>query len=86
MANVQEIINEINSIKESSEKLGLSVGTSNISLAEQSSKIASLLQGSHSGQEVVIALSVASRSLADAASSMKMLGRTCESCIAEISK
>ena len=86
MANVQEIINEINLITESSEKLVSAVGTSNVGLAEQSSKIADLVHGSRSGQEAVMVLSVASRSLADVVSSMRMLGQTCEICIAELSK
>lgn len=86
MVNVQEIINETNSVKKSSEEIASAVGASNIGLAEQSSKIATLVRGSQSGQDAVMALSIASRSLADAASSMKMLGRTCESCIAEMSK
>lgn len=86
MLSVQELIREVSAIKASSEQLSSMVGAANISLATQSSSIANLVQGSRTGQDAVMALSVAARSLADAASSMKSLSRSCDSCINDLSK
>ena len=86
MLSIQEILNEVSAVKQSSEKIANDVGAANIELASQSSIISSFVQGSRMGQESVMALSVASRSLADAVSSIKMLSKTCEICIAELSK
>ena len=86
MLSVQEIIREVTTIKESSERLIQTVGVANIDLATHASQLTNLVQGSHTGQDSVMALSVASRSLADAISSMKQLSKTCEGCISELSK
>lgn len=86
MVSIQELTREVMSIKQTSEQLSQMVGSANISLSSQSSMIANLVQGSRTGQEAVMSLSVAARSLADAASSMKTLIRTCDECIANLSK
>ena len=86
MPSVQELIREVSSIKSSSEQLSTMVGVANTNLASQSSMITSLVQGSRTGQEAVMALSVAARSLADAASSMKALSRACDECLSDLSK
>lgn len=86
MPSVQELMREVSSIKFSSEQLSTMVGVANMSLAAQSSAITSLVQGSRTGQEAVMVLSVAARSLADAASSMRALSRACDECLADLSK
>ncbi|MBQ2695094.1 hypothetical protein IJG04_00425 [Candidatus Saccharibacteria bacterium] len=85
MASVQELIREVQSIKASSDQLANMVGAANTSLATQSSSIAHLVQGSRTGQDAVMALSVASRSLSAAASSIKALSRSCDDCIRDLS-
>lgn len=86
MASIQELSNEVMSIKQTSDQLAQMVGAANTSLASQSSMISNMVQGSQSGQEAVMSLSVAARSLADAASAMKSLSRTCDECIANLAK
>lgn len=86
MESIQELIREVMSIKQTSDQLSQMVGSANISLASQSSMIANLVQGSRTGQEAVMSLSVTARSLADAASAMKALSRSCDECIANLSK
>ncbi len=86
MASIQELLQEVSSIKASSEQLVTMVGEANQSLATQSSQIASLVQGSRTGQEAVMALGVAVRSLADAASSMSTLSNSCDNCLRDLSR
>lgn len=86
MPSIQEVIREVSSIKASSEQLSNMVGAANQSLSEQSSIIANLVQGSRTGQDAVMALSVAARSLADAASSMRTLSRSCDDCLKDLSR
>ena len=86
MPSIEELIREVSSIKVASDDLAMFVGASNTRLASQSAQIAAIVQGSKTGQEAVMALSVAARGLADAASSMKALSRTCDSCISNLAK
>ena len=86
MPSIEDLIREVSSIRVSSDDLAMVVGVANTQLASQSSNIASFVQGSRTGQEAVMALSVAARGLADAASSMKALSRTCDTCIQNLSK
>lgn len=86
MASIQEIIKEITAIRKKSDDLAISVGLANVNLSNESAVIASIVQGSRTGQEAVMTLSVASRSLANAASSMKALSRTCDECVSNLSK
>lgn len=86
MASIQELSNEVMSIKQTSDQLAQMVGAANVSLASQSSMISNMVQGSQSGQEAVMSLSVAARSLADAALAMKALSRTCDEYIANLAK
>lgn len=83
--SIEELIREVSSIKMTSDQLSTMVGSANVSLSNQSSMIAILVKGSQTGQDAVMALSVAARSMADAASSMKALSRTCDECIANLS-
>ena len=84
--SIDEIIREVSSIKMTSDQLSVMVGAANSALANQSSRIASLVKGSQSGQDAVMALSVAARALADAASSMRAVSRACEESISTLSK
>lgn len=86
MPSIEDLIREVSVIKVSSDDLALVVGAANQQLASQSANIAAFVRGSRTGQEAVMALSVASRGLADAASSMKALSRTCDTCIQNLSK
>ena len=84
--SIEELIREVSAIKAISDELASMVGAANVQLATNSSAIATMVRGSRTGQEAVMALGTATRSLADAASSMKALSRTCDSCIASLSK
>jgi len=86
MASIQELSHEVISIKQLSDQLAQMVGAANTSLASQSVMIANIVEGSQSGQEAVNSLSTAAHSLADAASAMKALSRTCDECIADLAK
>ena len=86
MASIQEIINAAQSIKSTSEQLATMTGSAAQSLQQQGSTIANIVCGSRTGMEAVQAISVASRSLMNAATSMQSLGRSCGSCIANLSK
>lgn len=86
MPSIEDLIREVSSIKVSSDELAMIVGAANMSLASQSANIAAIVRGSRTGQEAVMALSVAARGLSDAASSMKALSRTCDTCIQNLSK
>ncbi len=86
MASVQELIQEVSSIKAASEQLVNMVGAANQSLAGQASEIAHLVQGSRTGQDAVMALGVAVRSLADAAASMRKLSHSCDECLRDLSR
>ena len=84
--NIDEIIREISSIKASSDDLAFMVGVANTNLANQSTVITSLVQGSKTGQDAVMTLSAAARSLSNAASSMRQLSRTCDECVQNLKK
>ena len=86
MASIQEIVNEISAIKKSSDDLAQMVSIANSSLANQSAVIASIVKGSRTGSEAVMTLSVAARALANAASAMKALSRTCDECVNNLTK
>ncbi len=86
MASIQELIGEVSSIKQMSEELSTMVAAANQGLADQGMVIANLVRGSQTGQEAVMALADANRALADAAASMRALGRICDSCIQNLAK
>lgn len=86
MLSIEELIREVSSIKVTSDQLSAMVGSANVSLSNQSSVISNLVRGSQTGQEAVMSLGIAARSLADAASAMKTLSRTCDDCIGNLSK
>jgi hypothetical protein len=86
MASIQEIINAAQSIKSTSEQLATMTGSAAQSLQQQGGAISNIVRGSNTGMEAVQAISVASRSLMNAATSMQSLGRSCDSCINNLSK
>ena len=86
MASIQELIGEVQSIKRMSEELSTMVAAANQNLANQGATISSLVRGSQTGQEAVMALSAVNRTLGDAAASMRTLSRTCDTCLQNLSK
>ena len=86
MSSIQELIAEITSIKRSSDDLAVMIGMANTGLTAQSTAIAAIVQGSRTGAEAVMSLSIAARSLANAASSMKALSRACDDCLSALTK
>ena len=78
MPSIQELISALQTIKKDSEELSNMVASAGSSLNGQANAIGALVRGSQSGQTAVQAVGVASRSLTQAAASMKALGRTCD--------
>ena len=86
MASVNELISEVQSLKVSSEELSEMLAYAGSNLQNNMQAIASLVAGSRTGMEAVSSLGVASKSLLDSAASIKTLGRTCDDCVAHLSK
>lgn len=84
--SIEELIQEVSGIKVSSDELSTRVSAAGTDLTNQSNVIASLVRGSRTGQEAVMALSVAARAVSIAAASMKKLSRTCDECITNLAK
>ena len=80
MLSIQELINEVSSIKQSSMRLSAAVNAASQELNHQGAVIAGLVQGSRTGQEAVVVVGTATRALTDASASMAELGRTCDRC------
>lgn len=78
MPSIQELIGELQSIKTSSNELSSMVAAAGGTLNTQANAIGALVRGSQSGQQAVMAVGVAARSLSQAAAAMKTLGRTCD--------
>lgn len=86
MISIEELIREVSSLKMTSEQLSTMFSEAGQSLQESNNAITALVRGSRTGQEAVMSLGVASRSLMNAAASIKTLERTCDECIAQLSK
>lgn len=86
MASVDELIREVSSLKMSSEQLSTMFSSAGQNLQESTNVIAELVRGSRTGQDAVVSLGIASKSLLDAAASVTTLGRTCDDCVAQLSK
>ena len=84
MNSLQELIGQIGAIKTSSDELSQMVAAAQASLLAQSSAIAQIVRGSRSGQDAVMAMSAAARTLVNASASMRTLSRTCEQCVASL--
>ena len=86
MISIEELIKEVSSLKMSSEQLSYMLSQSGNDLHNQTNYISNLVRGSRSGMDAVTSLNVASKSLLDAAASTKTLERTCDECVAQLSK
>ena len=86
MLSIQELIEEISSVRQQSQQLAAAVGAANQELGQHSAQIAGLVQGSRTGQDALRALQLASRALADAGMSMTVLGRSCDDCVRNLRK
>ena len=86
MLSIEELIREVSSIKLTSDELAVMVGAAGQTLSRNVVSIAALVKGSRSGQDAVTSVNIAAKSLIDAASSIKTLSRTCDECIANLSK
>ena len=86
MASIQDIINAAYSIKTTSEQLATMTGSASQALQHKGNEIANIVRGSRTGMEATQAISVPSRSLMNAATSMQALCGSCDTCIANLSK
>lgn len=80
MLSINQIIQEVVVIEHSSDELSQMISEASQELRKDTQRIAALVQGSSTGEQALMALNVASRSLAEAAVSMKALSRTCVDC------
>lgn len=86
MPSIEQISNEVISIKTSSDELYSMVGAASQQLAGSVRQISALVRGSASGQDAVTAINVASRSLGQAATTMAGLSRTCDDVLKSLSR
>lgn len=86
MASVQELIGEVSSIKQTSDELVNMVSAAGSTLNQQANAIGALVRGSRTGQEAVMTVGIAARSLSVAAASMKSLSRMCDNYIRGVSQ
>ena len=86
MISIDELIREVSALKMSSEQLSTMFSGAGQNLQGSTNAISAIVRGSRTGQEAVASLGVASKSLLDAAASIKTLSRTCDECIANLAK
>ena len=86
MISIDELIKEVASLKMSSEQLGFMFSGAGQNLLSSTNSISAIVRGSRTGQDAVASMSIASKSLLDAAASVKTLERTCDEFIAQLSK
>lgn len=86
MISIEELIKELYSLKQSSEQLSTMFSYGGQNLHNSTAVITNLVQGSVTGQEAAFSLSIASRSLLEASATILTLSRTCDNCIANLSK
>ncbi len=86
MISIEELIKEVSSLKMTSDQLSTMFSGAGQNLQGSTNAISTLVRGSRTGQDAVASLSIASKSLLDAAASIKALGRTCDECVAQLSK
>ena len=84
--SVEEIIKEVVTIKNVSNELSGMTASSAQTLLQNNNQVMALVKGSRTGQDAVSAVSVAARSLQNAAAVIKILGTKCDKCIADLSK
>ena len=86
MLSIQELTEELSSVKQQSRPLAAAVGAAHQELGKQSAQIGGLVQGSRTGQDAVRALQSASQALANAGMSITALERSCDACIQNLRK
>ena len=84
--SVEEIIKEVVTIKNVSNELSGMTASSAQTLLQNNNQVMALVKGSRTGQDAVSAVSVAARSLQNAAAVSKILGTKCDNCIADLLK
>ena len=86
MVSIEQLLSEVVRIKKDSEQLSRMTAAAGDNLQEKNNQIAALVRGSASGQEAVMSVSQAARSLKEAAAEMQRLSRICEECAANLAK
>lgn len=86
MQTLEKVIAEVVSVKHSSEELSQMASLASQELLRRSQEIAAYASASRTGRDAMLAINQASRSLADAASSIKALGRKCDMCASELTR
>ena len=86
MISFEELIREVSSIKVSSDQLASMVISAGNGLSANATNISMLVRGSRTGMDAVMGLNVASRSLNEAATSIRTLSKTCNECVAHLAK
>lgn len=86
MISVDGLIKEVSSLKVSSEQLSFLLSAAGQELQSSTNMISTIVQGSRTGQDAVVSLGAASKSLLDASASIKTLERTCDECVAILSR
>ena len=76
--SVEEIIKEVVTIKNVSNELSGMTASSAQTLLQNNNQVMALVKGSRTGQDAVSAVSVAARSLQNAAAVIKILGTKCK--------
>ena len=78
MATIQDLIYEVQFIKQKSDQLENTVKYDSERLQRTGEQIAALVKGSNTGTEALQAVSVALRSISFAEASMRALSRACD--------
>ena len=86
MISYEEMIQEVSSLKVSSDQLSTMFRYACDELNQNYRHISAVVKGSHTGQEAVISLEAAIRSLQEAVVSINVLSRTCDECVSQLSR
>lgn len=86
MLSIEELTQEISSVKQQSQQLAAAVGAANQELGRHRAQIAGLVRGSRTGEDAVRAVQSASQALAKAGMSITALDRSCDACIQNLRK
>jgi hypothetical protein len=86
MASIQEIINQVDFIKQKSDDLESTIRQDSEELRQTGSRIATIIEGSNMGTEAVQAVSVALRSLSFAEASIRTLSKGCDTYIEKLTQ
>lgn len=86
MATIQDIIYEVQFIKQKSDQLESTMKYDSEGLQRTGEKIAVIVRGSNTGSEALQAISVALRSISFAEASIRALSRACDTYIGKLHK